>query len=111
MSGPATVQLDAGNRGVLNLVFKFGTIRAAEQALGQPLTSLGGTMGFDAISAIFWAVLQPSLRITQEGSDDLIDELGVEAVTAKIGEGLAAYFGTAETGAGAGEGKAAKKGK
>ncbi len=107
MSGPVTIQLEAGNRGVLNLVFKFGTIRQAEQALGKPLTGLGGNMGFDAISAIFWAVLQPSLRITQEGSDDMIDELGIEKITAKIGEGLSSYFGKTETG----EESAAKKGK
>ena len=122
MAGAVNVPLDAGDRGTLNLVFKFGTIGDAERELGAPLTTAmaSGTLGFDALGAIFWAVLQPSLRITREGSNDLVDELGVEAITGAIVKGLGQYFGggeAAEEGAAPGEATApgeagaAKKGK
>lgn len=76
-------------------VFKFGTMRRAEQELGRPLPAdmAAGNIGFDAISAIFWAALQPSLAITRDGSDDLIEEMGVADATVLIMDGLGRVFG------------------
>lgn len=94
MATAVTIPVKVGERS-LNLVFKFGTIREAEAALGRPVTAdlASGNIGFEMISALWWAVLQPSLMITREGADDLVDEAGVEAVTGWIAEGLTRYFG------------------
>lgn len=105
--------LEAGGR-TLNLVFKFGTMRVAERELGRPLTSAlaSGDVGFDELSAIFWAALQPSLKITREASDDLVDEIGVEAVTKAVLVGVSRVFGKDPgESAAPGEAKAAKKAK
>ncbi|PKB19658.1 hypothetical protein B0I00_1898 [Novosphingobium kunmingense] len=115
MSAAHTVVLDAGDHGPLKLVFKFGTLRKAERELGRSLTSAmaEGNIGFDELSAIFWAALQPSLLITRDGSDDLIDAIGVVEVTRAVMEGVSAAFGKGEhdkaDDAAAGEAKAAKK--
>lgn len=110
----AAVQLPVtiGER-TLNLVFKFGTIRLAEQELGRPISAemASGNAGLDLISALFWAVLQPSLKITREGSDDLVDEAGFEQVAAWIGTGISRYFGGGDEPAEAGNAKPAKKPK
>ena len=74
------------------LAFKFGTMRKAEQALGQPLPAvLSDKLGFDAISAIFWASVGGSK--TRDETDDMIDQAGMAAVMAVVSEGLAEYFG------------------
>jgi hypothetical protein len=79
------------------LVFKFGTLRLAEKELGESIAAVFGSggqkVGFDAISAVFWAALQPGHRVTREKSDDLIDDAGLAAVMAVITEGISAYFG------------------
>lgn len=95
MGTPVTIPVEIGGRH-LSLSFKFGTIRMVEAELGRPITEelMQGTMGLDMLSALFWAVLQPSLAITRAGSDDLIDEAGVETVSQWIAQGLVRYFGT-----------------
>jgi hypothetical protein len=113
MGTPATVVAKIGERS-FNLVFKFGTIRAVEAELGRPITQelATGDIGLDMLSGLFWAVLQPSLAITREGSDDLIDEAGIEVVTQWMTEGLIRYFsGDVVAEAALGNASAAKKGK
>lgn len=115
MSAAVQLPVTIGNTAA-NLVFKFGTLRQAEQELGRPITAelASGNVGMDVLSALFWAVLQPSLRITREASDDMVDEVGVEQVAAWIGEGLTRYFAGehgADESAALGEAKAAKRGK
>lgn len=89
------------------LVFKFGTIRLFEQALGRPLAEAlpefrdgmseaeaekaVKSVTLDVWSSLFWAVLQPGHRMTQEGTDDLIDEAGPEQVVEWLLRGIAAY--------------------
>jgi hypothetical protein len=80
------------------LTFKFGSMRIAEVELGRPITAelASGQIGLDVLSCLFWAVLQPAHRMTREGSDDLIDAAGIEAVGKWIGEGLGRYFNDGE---------------
>lgn len=116
MSAAHTVPLDAGEHGTLKLVFKFGTLRKAEAELGHSLAAnmASGDIGFNVVSAVFWAALQPSMMITRDGSDDLIDAIGAVAVTKAVVEGIGAMFGKTnpdKAGDAAGEDKAAKKAK
>jgi hypothetical protein len=86
------------------LVFKFGTLRLAEKELGESIAAVfgggGEKVGFDAISAVFWAALQPGHRVTREKSDDMIDEAGLPKVMEVISEGISAYFGVEAAAAG-----------
>lgn len=112
MAAAHTILLDAGEHGTLKLVFKFGTLRKAETELGRTLTKsmAGGDMGFDEVSAVFWAALQPSLMISRDGSDNLIDIVGPVAATKAVMEGIAAVFGSMEPDASAAETKGEKAG-
>lgn len=82
------------------LVFKFGTLRLAEKELGESVASVfggdGEKIGFDAVSAVFWASLQSKHMMAREAADDLIDKAGLQQVLAWVGEGVSAYFGADE---------------
>lgn len=85
---------------VYTLTAKFGTMRAAETELGTSIPKLmvdPENVGFDAMSALFWAFLQPQHRMTREGSDALVDIVGFEQVTKWVGEALSQYFKTSKT--------------
>ncbi len=113
MSAAVQVPLEIGGT-VYRLTFKFGTMRTAERELGRPITSelAKGEIGFDMLSALFWAVLQPSHLMTREATDDLVDKAGVEPVAAAIAEGMARYFAPdVAEGAEAGNHPAGKKAK
>lgn len=112
MSGAVikTVSIDGAT---FRLSFKMGTMRLAEQQLGKEiLPNLGSVAG---ISALFWAVLQPAHRMTQEATDDLIDAAGLKQVGEWLGDGMREYQGVPAEEAeddGAGEPEpAAKAGK
>ncbi len=96
MSGAVHKVLEIGGA-TYRLVFKFGTLRLAEKELGESIAAVfgggGDKVGFDALSAVFWAALQPGHRVTREKSDDLIDEAGLPAVMAVLTEGISGYFG------------------
>lgn len=110
MSAAVIKQIEIGDQ-TFTLVAKFGTMRNAERELGMPITKIGENMGFDALSALFWAFLQPKHRMTRDASDNLVDEFGIETLGTTIAEMLTGYFGTdageEET---PGKGKAAKAG-
>lgn len=93
MSAAVSLPLEIGGS-TYRLTFKFGTMRVAERELGRPITSelASGEIGLDMLSALFWAVLQPSHLMTRDASDDLIDVAGVQVVAAAIAEGLGRYF-------------------
>lgn len=96
MSGAVHKAIEIGGT-TYRLVFKFGTLRLAEKELGESIAAVfgggGEKVGFDALSAVFWAALQPGHRVTREKSDDLIDEAGLSAVMTVLTEGIGAYFG------------------
>lgn len=103
MSAAVTKVLEAGGQRH-ELVFKFGTLRMAEAELGKPIPSISGeNFGFDTISAVLWAVLQPRHKITREASDDLVDHYGLEVIAKTIMAGLADYMSPGEDGADAAE--------
>lgn len=95
----------AGQRYVLT--WKFGTLRYFEQEIGRPAAEVFGTMSgtsesetseqaaqripLDVWSALFWAALQPSHRLTREATDDLIDEVGLGQAVEWVLRGMAAY--------------------
>lgn len=92
-----TVEIDGG---AYTLVAKFGTMRLAEKELGVSIPSLVGNIeniGFDAISGLFWAFLQPKHRITRDAADNLIDEAGFNVIVDWVGACLSDYFGGGET--------------
>lgn len=91
--------VNAGEHGDLRLVFDFSTMRRAEQELGQPLPSdlASGNIGFNMISAVFWAALQRDRMMTRDGTDELVTQLGVKEVTALVMEGMQRIFGVGET--------------
>lgn len=100
------------------LTFKFGTMRAAEQALGgrSVFAVLNDGLGLDAISAIFHAAAQPQHKLSRDEADEVIDAIGVKTVITLLGEALAAYFGadvqaadTAAEGNGVKPGKASRR--
>ena len=94
MTSAVVKTVDIGGR-TYSLVAKFGTMRLAEPELGTTIPSMMqdvSTIGFDAISALFWAFLQPNHPMTRQSSDDLIDDHGYEAATVLIGELLIDYF-------------------
>ena len=97
MSGPVNLPVEIGGARY-SLIFKFGTMRLVEAELGQSMFDVmaAGEVGANALSAIFWAALQPKHRMVREASDDLIDAAGVVQIGAWIGEGLGQYFGEAE---------------
>lgn len=93
MSAAVTLPLEIGGS-TYRLTFKFGTMRVAERELGRPITSelASGEIGLDMLSALFWAVLQPSHLMTRDASDDLIDVAGLQPVATAIADGLSRYF-------------------
>lgn len=98
---PTTLRADIGDR-AFTLNFNFNAMRMAEKELGQPIMSVFQKDGagevkisFDALSALWWAVLQRKHRITREACDTLVDEAGLDAVAGWLTEGLSAYFGVA----------------
>ena len=96
MSGAVTKVVEIGGQNY-TLTAKFGTARLAEKELGIPIPKLMSdveSIGFDAVSSLFWAFLQPKHMMTREGADNLIDECSVEQVTGWVGGCLAEYFGT-----------------
>lgn len=104
MGAPVTLPVQIGEQ-TYRMVFKFGTIRTFENAIGKPLSEAfpqddgevkPTAMSLDTLSALFWATLQPSHRITREASDDLIDQAGIAQVGEWIGEGMRGYFGGGE---------------
>lgn len=103
MSGAVTRQVAIGDL-PYTLVFKFGTMRLAEAELGGKSVWDVFSEGFsaEAISAIFWAALQPGHQMIRTASDELIDTLGPKAALTEITAGLAAYFdaGSADAGNG-----------
>lgn len=90
MSAAVTRQVEI-NGTTYNLAFKFGTMRVAETEIGRSIADWGG--GLDVLSAVFWAALQPAHKITREGSDNLVDHIGVEALSELIADGVKAYMG------------------
>lgn len=109
MSGAVTLPVEIGGQ-TYSLMFKFGSMRLAEQELGKPIGEVlnGGGLGLEAISALFWAALQPNHRMTREGADNLVDLAGVEAVARWISEGISRYFGKGDSPAPEEEGKPGK---
>lgn len=98
MSGAVTKQVEI-HGSTYTLTAKFGTARLAEKEIGMPIPRMMqdvSAVGFDAISCLFWAFLQPRHQMTRDGSDNLVDEAGVEKVTEWVGECLAEYFGAGE---------------
>jgi len=99
MSGAVMKQIDIDGS-TYTLVAKFGTARLAEKEIGTSIPKMMqdvGSIGFDAISCLFWAFLQPKHRISRDGSDDLVDRAGVNQVTEWVGSCLADYFGAGES--------------
>jgi hypothetical protein len=92
MSGAIVTPIEIGNE-TYTLTFKFGTMRIAEIEIGKPIVSLTTSdFGFDVISSLFWAVLQPKHNMTRDASDNLVDVAGVASVGTWVSDGLAAYF-------------------
>jgi hypothetical protein len=81
--------------------FSFATMRMADEVIpgGMESNAVGAVT---KLSALFWASLQAAHRITREGSDNLIDEVGLEKIKDFIGEAMSAYNG-ASTPADAGD--------
>lgn len=117
---PCQKRIDIDDR-AFTLSFNFTTMRMAEKELGAPIHTIfngGETVGFEAMSVIWWAALNRKHRMTREATDNLVDEAGLEKVTEWIVEGLAEYSGTgsddetpAPAEAGSAEGKAKGKGQ
>lgn len=95
MTGAVTIHAEIEGHNPYRLVFKFGTMRLAEKELGKPIGQVfqSGEVSFEALSAVFWAVLQPHHGMTREAADNLVDDAGVDAMAGWIGEGIERYFG------------------
>jgi len=98
MTSAATKTVDIGGSNY-TLTAKFGTMRLAEGELSGTIPQIMGdvaNIGFDVMSSLFWAFLQPKHRMTREGADNLVDIVGFEQVATWVGELLSQYFGKPE---------------
>jgi len=95
MTGKVVKTIEIGDQ-PYTLVAKFGTMVAAEREIGMPIPKLADNMGFDAISALFWAFLQPKHRMTRDASNNLVDDFGIEKTGELVASMLTDYFGGSE---------------
>ena len=73
--------------------FSFMTMRLADEVLPGGLEGESG--GVSRLSALFWASLQSKHRISRDASDNLVDELGLDAFREFMEEAMTAYKGPA----------------